>query len=142
MDALYTTSATSSNGRAGFSELGDGSFSTQLVVPRELGGSGDQKGLNPEQLFAMGYSACFGSALEFMAEKNGIDISNFNVTAEVTLGRTNEGKFEIAVILDVYIPGISSQTGEQLINEAHEMCPYSRAVEDNINVDLNLLVEE
>ena len=141
MEKLYTTAATTAGGRNGKTSTNDGSISLDLTLPKELGGTGG-KGVNPEQLFAMGYSACYGSALQHVAAEKKIDLGDFSVTAEVILGKSDEGDFELAVTLDTYIPGVDIETGEDLINTAHEVCPYSRATEDNIDVTLNLLLDE
>lgn len=141
MKTLYTTAATTAGGRAGKASTNDGKVILDLSVPKELGGEGGA-GTNPEQLFALGYSACYGSALQHVAEQQKIDLGEFTVTAEVALGKSDEGDFELAVVLDVYIPGIELEVGEELIKDAHEVCPYSRATEDNIDVTLNLLLDE
>lgn len=141
MNVLYTTSATTSGGRAGKAETESGSLSLDLSVPKDLGGPGGE-GTNPEELFAMGYSACYGSALQHVAQHHKIDLGNFTVSAEVSIGKNEEGDFQLAVTLDTFIPGIAVEKGEELIKEAHEVCPYSRATEDNIDVTLNLLIEE
>lgn len=141
MKTLYTTSATTSGGRTGETTTADGAHSFQLGLPKELGGAGGE-GLDPEKLFAMGYSACYGSALQFVAQQKKVDLGDFTVTAEVSLGKNEDDDFQLAVVLDTYIPDIDVALGEELINEAHEVCPYSRATEDNIDVTLNLLLDE
>ncbi len=141
MKTLYTTSATSAGGRTGETATSDGMHRFELSLAKELGGKGGE-GLDPEKLFAMGYSACYGSALQHVAQQKKVDLGDFTVTAEVSLGKNDEGDFQLAVILDTYIPGIEVSLGEELINEAHEVCPYSRATEDNIDVTLNLLLDE
>lgn len=141
MNTLYTTSATTQGGRTGKTSTAEGNISLDLSLPKELGGAGGE-GTNPEQLFAMGYSACYGSALQHVAAAKKVDLGDFTVTAEVSLGKSEEGDFLLAVTLDTYIPGIDVETGENLINEAHEVCPYSRATADNIDVTLNLLLDE
>ena len=141
MTTLYTTSATTAGGRTGKAATNDGNVILDLSLPKELGGSGGD-GTNPEQLFAMGYSACYGSALQHVAAEKKVDLGEFTVSAEVSLGKSEEGDFELSVVLDTYIPGVDLELGEELINEAHEVCPYSRATEDNIDVTLNLLLDE
>lgn len=141
MNVLYTTSATTTGGRDGKTETADGKLSLDLNLSKELGGKGGP-GTNPEQLFAMGYSACYGSALQLIAGQKNIDLGDFTVSAEVSLGKTDEGDLLLAVILDAYIPGIEVDAGEELMKDAHEVCPYSRATEDNIDVTLNLLLDE
>ncbi len=141
MNILYTTSATTTGGRDGKTETADGKLSLNLNLSKELGGKGGD-GTNPEELFAMGYSACYGSALQLIAGQKKIDLGDFSVSAEVSLGKTDEGDLQLGVILDTYIPGIDVTVGEELIKEAHDVCPYSRATEDNIDVTLNLLLDE
>lgn len=77
-----------------------------------------------------------------MAQKHQVDIGDFTVTATVSIGKTEEGDLQLKVILDSYLPGVDIETGEKLVNEAHEVCPYSRATRDNVDVTLNLLLDE
>lgn len=141
MKTLYKTSATTTGGRAGHVKSEDGVLDLDLSVPKGMGGKGEKK-TNPEQLFAAGYSACYGSALQAVAEKYKVDLGDFSVTANVEIGKTEKDNFQLSVVLDSYIPGVDVETGEKLINEAHVMCPYSRATRDNIDVELNLLLDE
>ena len=141
MKTLYTASATTTGGRSGHVSSDDGVLDLDLSVPKEMGGQGGNK-TNPEQLFAAGYSACYGSALQIVAKERNIDLGDFSVTAEVSIGRTEEDDSQLSVILDTYIPGVDVETGESLVNEAHEICPYSRATRDNIDVTLNLLIDD
>ena len=141
MEALYTAVATTEGGRAGHVSSDDGVIDMDLSLPKGLGGSGEAK-TNPEQLFAAGYSACYGSALQHVAALHKIDLGNFSVTANVSIGKSEEGDFQLEVVLDSYLPGQDVTTGEMLVNEAHEVCPYSRATENNIDVTLNLLLDE
>lgn len=138
---LYTGVATTTGGREGTVKSDDGVLEADLSMPKSLGGKGEKK-TNPEQLFAAGYSACYGSALQMVAEKHKVDLGDFSVTATVKLGKTKEDELQLTVILDSYIPGIDVETGEKLVNEAHEICPYSRATRDNIDVTLNLMLDE
>lgn len=141
MKTLYKASATTSGGREGHVKSDDGIIDMNLSLPKGLGGKGE-KLTNPEQLFAAGYSACYGSALQIVAKKHKVDIGDFNVTATVGIGKTDEDDLQLSVILDSYLPGVDIATGEMLVNEAHEICPYSRATRDNIDVTLNLLLDE
>ena len=141
MKTLYKTSATTTGGRQGHVKTDDGLLDFDLTVPKSMGGPGGEKP-NPEQFFAAGYSACYGSALQAVAKEKNVDLGDFSVTAEVTLGKTEKGNFQLSVILDSYIPGVDVETGEDLVNSAHEICPYSRATRDNIDVTLNLLLDE
>jgi len=141
MKTLYKASATTSGGREGHVKSDDGIIDMDLSLPKGLGGKGE-KLTNPEQLFAAGYSACYGSALQVVAKKHKVDIGDFNVTATVGIGKTEDDDLQLTVVLDSYLPGVDIETGEMLVNEAHEICPYSRATRDNIDVTLNLLLDE
>ncbi|MCY2688072.1 organic hydroperoxide resistance protein [Salinimicrobium sp. TH3] len=141
MKTLYTGVATTTGGREGSVKSDDGILDFNLSVPKSMGGKGEEK-TNPEQLFAAGYSACYGSALQVVAKKHKVDLGDFSVTASVDLGKTEEGDLQLSVILDSYIPGVDVETGEKLVNEAHEICPYSRATRDNIDVTLNLMLDD
>ena len=101
METLYTTSATTAGGRAGTTSV-NGGLSLDLSLPKGLGGAGGE-GTNPEELFAMGYSACYGSALQHVAAQKKVDLGDFTVTAEVSLGKNEEGDFQLAVTLDTYL---------------------------------------
>lgn len=141
MKTLYKASATTTGGRSGHVKSDDGLLDFDLSVPKSMGGQGGEK-TNPEQLFAAGYSACYGSALQAVAKERNVDLGDFSVTAEVSIGKTEEGNFQLSVTLDSYIPTVDVETGESLVNEAHEVCPYSRATRDNIDVTLNLLLDD
>lgn len=141
MKNLYKTKVTTHGGRNGHTRSEDGILDMELKKPEGLGGPGGDFS-NPEQLFAAGYSACYGSALEAVAKKHKVDLGDYSVTATVKLGQTDSGNLQLSAILDSYIPGVDVETGEKLVNEAHEVCPYSRATRDNINVTLNLLLDE
>lgn len=141
MKTLYKTKVTTSGGRKGHVKSEDGVLDLPLSLPKGLGGEGGNN-TNAEQLFGAAYSACFGSALEEVAGKHDVDLGDFSVTATVKIGKTEKGNLQLSVILDSYLPGVKVEKGEQLVNEAHEICPYSRATRDNIDVTLNLLLEE
>lgn len=136
-----TTSATAKGGRNGHVKTQDGLLDFDLSVPKSMGGDGGENP-NPEQFFAAGYSACYGSALQAVAQKNKVKLGDFSVTAEVSLGKDEDDQFLLSVVLDSYLPGVDKEMGETLINQAHEICPYSRATRDNIDVTLNLLLDE
>lgn len=141
MKTMYTAVSTAKGGRAGSVKTDDGKIDMQLSVPKSMGGD-DGSGTNPEQLFASGYAACYGSALQAVAKKEKVDLGDFSVTANVDIGTTENGDFQLAVILDTYIPNIDVKKGEDLVNKAHEVCPYSRATRDNVDVTLNLMLDE
>lgn len=139
METLYQAVATTTGGRAGHVRSSDGIIDMNLELPSELGGKGGDF-TNPEQLFAAGYSACFGSALEAVAKKHRVTLEEMEVTATIGIGKhPEEGGFLLEAVLDVYLPGIDMELAETLVEEAHELCPYSRATRDNIDVTLNLL---
>ncbi|MBG0854841.1 organic hydroperoxide resistance protein [Streptomyces spinoverrucosus] len=134
MDALYTAVATATHGREGRAVSSDGRLDLQLAIPAEMGGSG--QGTNPEQLFAAGYSACFASALGLVGRQAKVDVSEAAVTAEVGIGKQGEG-FALAVTLRVELPDtVDEATGRKLVEQAHQVCPYSNATRGNIPVEL------
>lgn len=142
MKTLYKAKVTTTGGRKGHTRSDDGIIDMELSMPESMGGEGG-KFTNSEQLFGAAYSSCFGSALEVVAEKHKIDLGDFSVTATVKIGQGDEEELELAVILDSYLPGVDDiEKGEMLVNEAHEICPYSKATRDNIDVTLNLLLDE
>jgi len=141
MKTLYKVKATTTGGREGQVNSEDGVIDMKLSSPKNLGGKGGNF-TNPEQLFAAGYSASFAGALEEAAKEQKVDLGDFNVTATVRIGKTEEDDLEISVILDAYLPGVDVETAEELVNDAHETCPYSMATIDNIDVTLNLMLDE
>ena len=141
MKTLYSAKVTTEGGRKGRTISDDGILDLQLSMPKSLGGEGGDY-TNPEQLFAAGYSACFGSALEMIAKNANVDLGDYSVTVTIDLGQNEDKELDLSAVLDIYIPDIDVETGEDLINEAHEVCPYSRATRDNIDVTLNLLIDE
>jgi osmotically inducible protein OsmC len=133
MDALYTAVATA-NGRDGRAVSSDGQLDLPLAMPPALGGSG--KGTNPEQLFAAGYAACFASALGMIGRQAKVDTGDISITAEVGIGK-DETSFALAVTLRVELPeALDTETGQQLVKQAHEVCPYSKATRGNVPVTL------
>ncbi|MFD0263077.1 organic hydroperoxide resistance protein [Kitasatospora indigofera] len=133
MDALYTAVATA-NGREGRTVSSDGQVDLALAMPPALGGNG--QGTNPEQLFAAGYAACFASALGLVARQARADVSEVSVTAEVSIGKDETG-FGLSVVLRVELPdSLEGETGQLLVKQAHEVCPYSKATRGNIPVEL------
>jgi osmotically inducible protein OsmC len=133
---LYTAVATTTGGRDGRSRTDDGTLDLAIVPPRSLGGSG-APGTNPEQLFAAGYSACFGGAVGAVARRQKLTTGPVSVTAKVTLGPVGQA-YGIAVELEVSIPELPRDQAEALIQLAHQVCPYSNATRGNIVVDLKL----
>lgn len=132
-DILFTSSATAKNGREGHVKSSDGILDLELVDPN---GNSDEKGSNPEQLFAAGYAACFDGALNLMAKKRDKQIDS-TTTAEVSLMKDKaDGGVKIQVALNVEISGVSPEDADELVQAAHEFCPYSKATRGNIDVKL------
>jgi osmotically inducible protein OsmC len=139
VDVKYTTSATATGGRDGRASTKDGSFDVKLATPKELGGGGGQ-GNNPEQLFAAGYSACFLGAMKFVSSQGGPKVPNdATVTATVGIGPRSEGGFGITAQLDVSLPGVDKEQARELVEKAHQVCPYSNATRNNVDVKLNVV---
>jgi osmotically inducible protein OsmC len=135
MTALYTAHATATAGRNGHAETDDGVVKFDLSVPKPMGGEGKAGATNPEQLFAMGYAACFGGAVEFVAASHKIAHKGVRVNSAVTFNKDDSGFF-ISAALDVHVEGVDQATAEKLVAEAHTVCPYSKATKGNITVDL------
>jgi osmotically inducible protein OsmC len=137
MKVLYTASATASgDGRDGHVETSDGTLALDLAVPKEMGGAGGAA--NPEQLFAAGYAACFHSALRLVGRRAKADVSDSVVAAEVGIGPNGSGGFGLTVQLVVDLPAVSRETAEQIVEQAHQVCPYSNATRGNIDVTLTV----
>jgi lipoyl-dependent peroxiredoxin len=137
MKVLYTAEATVGGGRSGHGRTSDGRLEVDLSVPKELAGDGGP-GTNPEQLFAVGYGACFQSALMGVAKGQNIDVSDSTITSHVGFGPTGHGGFGLEVALDLHAPGVDRVTAEGLMLRAHERCPYSNAVRGNVEVTLTI----
>jgi Ohr subfamily peroxiredoxin len=131
----YTTSAEAHGGRAGHVKSADGIIDLDLAQP----GTSSEPKANPETLFAAGYSACFQGALANRAKTQGIDTADSTVTAEVSFGPSEDGGFGLAVELKVNIPGVDAAKAQELVELAHEFCPYSKATRDNIVVTLTVV---
>jgi Ohr subfamily peroxiredoxin len=108
-----------------------GQLDLTISKPIEMGGKGDP-GTNPEQLFAAGYSTCFGGAIAAVAK--GRNVSDMEITAHVPFGKADDGGFIISVTFEVKLPHLDRATAEQIVQEAHQICPYSRATRGNIEV--------
>lgn len=134
---LYTAEAHVEGGRQGHGETSDGRLTVDLSVPAEMSGDGGP-GTNPEQLFAVGYAACFQSALLGVARGRGIDASGSRITSTVGIGPTGHGGFGLAVSLDLHAPDLSSADASDLMARAHQRCPYSVATRGNIEVTLTV----
>jgi Ohr subfamily peroxiredoxin len=139
--AFYTAHATSTGGRTGTTESSDGVIKLALTTPKELGGPGGN-GTNPEQLFASGYSACFIGAMKAVAAKQKIALtSEVSIKADVSIGAMvgKPGAFGIAVNMAISVPGMERAAAQKLVDDAHEVCPYSNATRGNIDVTLTVV---
>ncbi|MDH3221032.1 MAG: organic hydroperoxide resistance protein [Gammaproteobacteria bacterium] len=135
IEPLVTAVANSTGGRDGHAETTDRSVSVNLSVPRAMGGKGLPDTTTPEHLFACGYAACFGGAVDFVATKRKKDASDARVTCEVSVGPREGGGFGIAVAMAVDLPNLAQEDAEALVTEAHEqICPYSYATRGNIDI--------
>ena len=132
---LYTAVATATGGRDGRAKSDDGTLDLAIVPPKSLGGSGT--GTNPEQLFAAGYAACFGSAIAAVARMQKVAPGPITVTTKVTLGSIGQG-YGLAVELEASLPQLPRDQAEALVKTAHQVCPYSNATRGNIVVDVKL----
>ncbi|MFJ3383500.1 MULTISPECIES: organic hydroperoxide resistance protein [unclassified Curtobacterium] len=137
MDVLYTAEALSTGaGRDGRVATSTGSFELDLAIPKEMGGSGN--GTNPEQLFAAGYAACFHSALQGVARAKKVKIDESSVGGRVQIGPNGQGGYQLAVLLEVVLPGIEHDEAQALADAAHQVCPYSNATRGNIDVTITV----
>ena len=133
VEVKYTAHASATGGRDGRAKTDDGSLDVKLTTPKELGGAGGEG--NPEQLFAMGYSACFIGAMKVASGQTKIKVPNdVSVNAEVGIGPRSAGGFGIAVKLNVSLPGLDKADAEKLVETAHTICPYSNATRGNVDV--------
>jgi len=138
IDVKYRTSATAIGGREGTARSEDGRLEVRLATPKELGGPGGE-GTNPEQLFAAGYAACFLSAMKAAGQQLKSKVpANAKVTATVGIGPRSTGGFGITADLVIVLPGLERAEASKLIETAHQICPYSNATRNNIDVGLVL----
>lgn len=134
--AIYTAEAHVTGGRiAGHGRTSDGMLEVDIRVPRELGG--EENGTNPEQLFAVGYAACFESALATVARRKKLDVGDVGIDSKVMLVTGEERSFTIAVELAVTLPSVEAEDAVALVRVAHKVCPYSNATRGNIDVTLS-----
>jgi Ohr subfamily peroxiredoxin len=139
--SLYTAVATATatgDGRNGHTRTADGLIDLDLATPKELGGAGGAS--NPEQLFAAGYAACFLSALKLVAGQQKAPIVDAGVTAEVGIGPNSSGGFGLEITLHIELGGLDQAAAEQLVEAAHQVCPYSNATRGNVPVTLETTV--
>ena len=139
VNVLYKTSARATGGRDGRSATLDGSLDVKLTTPKELGGAGGE-GNNPEQLFAAGYAACFIGAMKFVGSQTGVKVpADTAITSTVGIGPRSEGGFGLTGALAIELPGLERKVAEELVEKAHQVCPYSNATRGNIDVQLSIV---
>jgi osmotically inducible protein OsmC len=140
IDPNFTAIATARGGRNGHTEASDGSVSVDLSVPKAMGGPGKPGTTTPEHLFAAGYAACFGGALDFVASQQKKSAKTASVTCSVSIGPREKGGFGLAVKLRVEDSSIAQAELESLARQAHEqICPYSHATRNNVDVQLEVV---
>ncbi|MDF3414581.1 organic hydroperoxide resistance protein [Sulfitobacter sp. M57] len=133
MKIFYKTAATATGGRSGTSALNDGSHSVQMVRP-----DSKDAGVNPEQLFALGYAACFDSAMDLTAKQLKIDATGAKTSVEVGIGQRAEGGYGLDLDITAYLPGMDTDDAQRLVEATHQVCPYSNATRGNIDVRLHI----
>lgn len=137
MNVLYTAEVTAVGARHGRTTSSDGLLDVALALPPQMGGKGDAT--NPEQLFGAGYAACFGGAVEYLAQQQKLNTGAITVKSKVGIGPFDEGQgegFTLRVDLDVTVPELDQAAAEKLVAAAHRVCPYSNATRGNIEVSL------
>jgi lipoyl-dependent peroxiredoxin len=138
--ALYTATATATGGRNGHTQSSDGVIKADLSVPKEMGGPGRAGTATPEHLFAAGYAACYGGALDFVAKQHKKDASKASVQCAVSIGPREGGGFGLAVKMRVEDASLPQRELEALAKEAHEqICPYSHATRNNVDVAFEIV---
>src|ERR1035437_3986413 len=134
---LYTAKAHVTAGRGGHGRTADGELEEELRVPSKMGGPGG--GTNPEELFAVGYAACFESAIGGVARRRQLEAGEVSIDSSVSLLPTGDAVYKLAVTLDAPLPSVSDRgTATELVRAAHLVCPYSNATRGNIDVNLRL----
>ncbi|QID16948.1 Ohr family peroxiredoxin [Nitrogeniibacter mangrovi] len=135
IEPVFTATATARGGRNGQAETADGSFGVRLSVPKAMGGPGASGAVTPEDLFAAGYAACFGGAIDFVAQQRGQDASQVAVTCAVSIGGRDKGGFGLEVKFRVEDSQLAQADLEALVKAAHEeICPYSHATRNNVPI--------
>lgn len=131
----YTVKATTKGGRDGRAVLENGGLALAMALPKEMGGSGE--GHNPEQLFALGWSSCYGQAILALGKKHGLDGAQAKVTVAVSIEK-DETSFALSAEIHVALPGADKDKLQALADDAHRICPYSRATRNNVPVTVSV----
>lgn len=141
MQAIYTAVATATGGRNGQVKSDNGVLDLEVRMPKALGGATDDF-TNPEQIFAAGYSACFDSALNLVSKQLKVKTGETAVTAKVAIGALGDGTFGLGVELVVNIPDVTTEEAQMLAERAHQVCPYSNALRNNVDVKLTVTTNQ
>jgi osmotically inducible protein OsmC len=137
---VFTATASATGGRNGHTAASDGSVATDLSVPKEMGGPGKPNTSTPEHLFAAGYAACFGGAIDFVGRQHKVDATKAKVTCAVSIGPRDGGGFGLAVQMTVEDKSLPQAQLQQLVDEAHtKICPYSHATRNNVDVKFTVI---
>ncbi|RIY35564.1 organic hydroperoxide resistance protein [Psittacicella gerlachiana] len=137
MKVFYQTQATATGGRAGRTELNDGSLGFDLTPF-----TAEKQGVNPEQLFALGYAACFDSALNLVAQKMSLPLVSSKTSVQIGIGQVMSGAYKLQAQISVYTTGLTAEQANELVHKAHEVCPYSNAIKNNVEVTLEAIIQE
>ncbi|MEO3826820.1 organic hydroperoxide resistance protein [Actinomadura sp. B10D3] len=133
---IYTAEAQVTGGRNGRGRTSDGRLDLDLRLPKELGGDGE--GANPEQLFAVGYAACFGTVLAMVGQRENLKADDARIDASVSLIPAGGGRFKLGARLRISLPSVTAEQAADLVKAAHQACPYSNATRGNIDVALQV----
>ncbi len=139
--ALYTAHAVATGGRNGNTKTDDGLIDVNLSIPKAMGGPGKEGTTTPEHLFAAGYAACFGSACEFMSRQLRLIPKGIEVKCAVGIGPNDAGGFGLAVDIEAIVKGLSQEDAEKIVAAGHQACPYSNAIQGNVEVTIKVEAE-
>jgi osmotically inducible protein OsmC len=139
MEAVYKTTAVSTGGRNGSVLVENSPLKFEMSPPKEMGGTGG--GVNPEQLFAAGYSACFGSAVQHVIRSKRLAIALPEIRLTVGIGKNDAGNYQLEVEITTSFTGIGQETADSIVREAHMICPYSHATRGNIDVSVAAIIK-
>jgi osmotically inducible protein OsmC len=140
IETLYTAHAVSTGGRNGHTQNESGIVSFDLSVPGSMGGAGKEGTTTPEDLFAAGYAACFGGAVDFQSKLLKLVPSSLEIHCAVSIGKVEAGGFGLGVEMEAKVGGLSQEDAEKIVQAGHEFCPYSRAIKGNVDVALKVTV--
>ena len=140
IEVVYTTESTATGGgRDGHVKSDDGRIDLETRPPKAMGGNGE--GTNPEQLFAAGYSACFLGALRLVAGKSQVKLDDATkVTVQIGFGKDSAGGFGLTGKIVGHLPGLEQTVADDLVHQAHQVCPYSKATRGNVDIDVSAVV--